>query len=490
MDLRFSDSKLEHLYCNYYAQVKRNLLPTAIQVVLLVNILQLLATCLQFYLIANEAPHSGSGSIVSSIGTTAPPSNPEDSSSADTELASSVSSSAAAKALFLPLILQVTILCISFLMLRRVRAELDAKRTDKLATGEESSSTDSGNESNQEEGVASDTEEADEDGAASEMVALKGLSSSDSKRKSSATTEQEDQHPSASNRLSKQSSQLGGRLSKHLTGKTVKRASTLSNQTSLAKLSRFKLSLPYILWLCQLVQLACGLWPQLSFISYSILLLYSYTIYVIVPIRLTNCLILALLLSLSQPLVDYLILINLKSQYQPSNLPHQHHHQPNHQQQQQQQQHQQHHQEQQQELQHFNGHMEERHLLQGSKNYLLLIGDMNSLNSASVRHIRGTNIGASIDSFVGGNELENSLLIPMTSHPPKLLAFMLLTLGINLIGIMSFLFYERQQRAAFLETRQSLETKLTLEQESQEQVSQVKGAKLELGENQIISLTS
>lgn len=48
---------------------------------------------------------------------------------------------------------------------------------------------------------------------------------------------------------------------------------------------------------------------------------------------------------------------------------------------------------------------------------------------------------------------------------------MILTLGINVIGIMSFFFYERQQRAAFLETRQSLETKLILEQESREQVS-------------------
>lgn len=46
---------------------------------------------------------------------------------------------------------------------------------------------------------------------------------------------------------------------------------------------------------------------------------------------------------------------------------------------------------------------------------------------------------------------------------------MLLTLGTNIIGIMSFFFYERQQRDAFLETRQSLETKLILEQESQEQ---------------------
>jgi len=35
---------------------------------------------------------------------------------------------------------------------------------------------------------------------------------------------------------------------------------------------------------------------------------------------------------------------------------------------------------------------------------------------------------------------------------------------------MSFFFYERQQRRAFLETRQSLEVKLVLEEESQEQV--------------------
>lgn len=48
---------------------------------------------------------------------------------------------------------------------------------------------------------------------------------------------------------------------------------------------------------------------------------------------------------------------------------------------------------------------------------------------------------------------------------------MMLIVGINVIGIMSFFFYERQQRAAFLETEKSLETKLILEQESQEQVS-------------------
>ena len=35
---------------------------------------------------------------------------------------------------------------------------------------------------------------------------------------------------------------------------------------------------------------------------------------------------------------------------------------------------------------------------------------------------------------------------------------------------MSFFFYERQQRRAFLETRQSLEAKIILEEESIEQV--------------------
>lgn len=79
------------------------------------------------------------------------------------------------------------------------------------------------------------------------------------------------------------------------------------------KLSRCKLSLPYILWFCQVLQLASGLWPQQSFISYSMLLLYSYTIYVIFPIRLMSCILLALGLSLSQPLVDYLLLLNLQS---------------------------------------------------------------------------------------------------------------------------------------------------------------------------------
>lgn len=47
---------------------------------------------------------------------------------------------------------------------------------------------------------------------------------------------------------------------------------------------------------------------------------------------------------------------------------------------------------------------------------------------------------------------------------------LLLLFAANSLGMMSFFFYERQQRRAFLETCQSLEAKLVLEEESQEQV--------------------
>ncbi|XP_054157897.1 adenylate cyclase type 3-like [Oppia nitens] len=51
----------------------------------------------------------------------------------------------------------------------------------------------------------------------------------------------------------------------------------------------------------------------------------------------------------------------------------------------------------------------------------------------------------------------------------QLAANLIIFTGTNLLGTMSFFFYERQQRRAFLETRQSLEVKLVLEEESQEQ---------------------
>lgn len=46
----------------------------------------------------------------------------------------------------------------------------------------------------------------------------------------------------------------------------------------------------------------------------------------------------------------------------------------------------------------------------------------------------------------------------------------MLFISANLLGTMSFFFYERQQRRAFLETRQSLEVKLVLEEESDKEV--------------------
>lgn len=89
LDLRFEDPLVESLYYNYYAQVKRQLLPTAIQVVLSVNVLQLCASCLHFYFLANDS--------------TRPLSRP----------------------LILPFIIQLAILVLTFAMLKMVRNELD-----------------------------------------------------------------------------------------------------------------------------------------------------------------------------------------------------------------------------------------------------------------------------------------------------------------------------------------------------------------------------
>ncbi|RWS01142.1 adenylate cyclase type 3-like protein, partial [Dinothrombium tinctorium] len=48
-------------------------------------------------------------------------------------------------------------------------------------------------------------------------------------------------------------------------------------------------------------------------------------------------------------------------------------------------------------------------------------------------------------------------------------ANVILFICVNLLGLLSFFFYEKRQRRAFLETCQSLEVKLVLEDESQEQ---------------------
>ncbi|KAG8322316.1 Adenylate cyclase type 3 [Homalodisca vitripennis] len=55
---------------------------------------------------------------------------------------------------------------------------------------------------------------------------------------------------------------------------------------------------------------------------------------------------------------------------------------------------------------------------------------------------------------------------------PSTLANVLLLLTANLLGLTSFYIEDRQQRTAFLETRQCLEMKLVIEEQSAEQLSQ------------------
>lgn len=59
---------------------------------------------------------------------------------------------------------------------------------------------------------------------------------------------------------------------------------------------------------------------------------------------------------------------------------------------------------------------------------------------------------------------------PFSSLTIQLASNVILYITVNILGTMSYFFYERQQRRAFLETCQSLEAKLVLEEESQKQV--------------------
>lgn len=51
------------------------------------------------------------------------------------------------------------------------------------------------------------------------------------------------------------------------------------------------------------------------------------------------------------------------------------------------------------------------------------------------------------------------------------MANVLLLVAANLLGLTSFYLEDRQQRSAFLETRQCLEMKLVIEEQSAEQVN-------------------
>lgn len=61
----------------------------------------------------------------------------------------------------------------------------------------------------------------------------------------------------------------------------------------------------------------------------------------------------------------------------------------------------------------------------------------------------------------------------MLSSPVQLLANIMLYLCAAMVGIMSYYMADRKYRTAFLEARQSLEVKLTLEEQSTQQVSTV-----------------
>lgn len=375
LDLRFTDPKVESHYHIYYAQVKRNLLPTAIQVVLLVNLLQFLATCLNYYLLVDGRHHHLGGS--GPVGVAGPGSGPATMTSGALEQL--------ARSLVWPIGLQLAVFVATFAMLKVVRAELDPSRAKEAnrqadapagrlrhASHSSSSPTGSGSESGAGSGSESDPAsgsecDRDQGPAADERVSLKqgrhrrranpstwatkytakrpdgrhpsgasGLSaslslaiemaaagsrSSDSSPASSAGSDHDDHHHNHHHHHDQLESTKVARRTRRRRGRTKRSGAHLggarrrlsSSQQAGTKLTRCKLSLPYVLWLCQLVQLASGLWPQQSFIAYSTLLLYSYAIYVIFPIRLHSCVLLAAGLSLVEPLFDYLLLLNLRS---------------------------------------------------------------------------------------------------------------------------------------------------------------------------------
>lgn len=290
LDLRFEDPLVESLYYNYYAQVKRHLLPTAIQVVLSVNVLQLCASCLHFYFLANE--------------TTRPLSRP----------------------LILPFIIQLAILVLTCVLLKMVRNELDP--ADRYGRRRFSSTGQAGNKGRNSKSNKSNSRQSSGSGlSASLSLTIRAPleqgqssssgSSSESSESSSSSSSDDERDPSENKMI--QLNKTGSRKSSSEKKRQNNRRSHSSSRHSKPcssrgsrKISRCKLSLPYLLWCCQVIQLACGLWPQQSFISYATLLLYTYTIYVIFPIRLMNCILLALGLSIIQPLLDYLLLFNLE----------------------------------------------------------------------------------------------------------------------------------------------------------------------------------
>lgn len=495
LDLRYDDPKLEREYLIYYAKVKRSLLPTAIEVVLLVNSLQFFATLLNYYLLVNdERRNNGSHH------------HHHQSSSSNTHHHQISSSYPFARTLVLPIALQLIIFVIAIPMHRMVKAEINPSsqtsneqsvasyRNIKFRRRRGSLSATKTTEPNTDHNIELTSLKRDQknrslhDSTSARHSGVSGLSASlslvidpelDSNLSNgssdgfSSDDWDEDDNRGSTKRLrqtlqseNKDNADEANERTR-FTNKATKneveeghnegsgqrrRGRRLSSQQRLsANLSRCKLSLPYILWLCQLMQLASGLWPQQSFIAYSTLLLYSYAIYVILPIRLHSCILLAVGLSMIEPLLDYALWLAMSASFTRDN------YSP---------------------LARQSGSFASSTIptiISSEEDGLesqQTTGDLlNQASSSLATHNRTVAMTTSSESASLQATIlsEGALVIPMTAQISKLWAFMLLTLGVNIIGIMSFLFYERQQRAAFMETRQSLETKQTLEQQSREQ---------------------
>jgi hypothetical protein len=402
LDLRFADPKLEQLYHIYYAQVKRNLLPTAIQVVLLVNISQFITTCLSYYLLL--ASDNNNNDHDDGARRRPPISSPASSSELFTF----------PNTLVWPIVMQLIIFVIATPMLKLVTRELKpagqsaaneqpfarhtkfkqnerqrprrprhrrrrAESSCGTTTDDEAGSNPSMHDNIELKSIRApaathrrhgDSSSAGGGGRQSATSALSaglslviepelgsGLSSRDSSDNSSSSSsslssssDDDDDDDERATEQAATKSELDDKDAddnvdertkfnkspsndKATTTKLRRQQGTettttnnerrrrshrrrLSAQQRLPSgLSRYKLSLPYILWFCQLMQLASGLWPQQSFTAYSTLLLYSYAIYVILPMRLRSCIMLAVGLSIIEPLIDYLLWLNISAPF-------------------------------------------------------------------------------------------------------------------------------------------------------------------------------
>lgn len=290
LDLRFSDPKVERSYHVYYAQVKRDLLPTAIMVMLLVNILQSLIAVSSFIL--------------------APP--PPLSSAHQASAAFSSSDNRYGLWVIIPAALQCVVLIATCVFLVLLLSESRRSHHRRRSRQRLSSAT-------QPAGASSQVPESGPSSSCSSETDSHQQQQDEADHDEEAPDEEERNHEVVALRQ-KQTAPASSDLeaAPKMFGQSMENRQRTAAAAGARAWSTRHLTLPYILWACQLLQLASGLWPLQSFISYSTLLVYSYTIYVIFPIRLMSCILLALGLSLSQAAIDYLLVCSSSSLQQPA----------------------------------------------------------------------------------------------------------------------------------------------------------------------------